>query len=166
MPVIAFRGEASLTEILDRVYLPLEPREREIASAALLRSNPQLRELGSVRPGATLIVPDIPSLADKTQPEEPGPQAALAGMLGEIVANHTERRLARAKAEEAELAEQSKLLRSAAFKRLIANDTTLQNMANDADAALGQRKKRLAEDSENSAMALRELLADLGRMGR
>ena len=75
MSIATYRGERSISEIADKIYKRLTPRQREKAEAAILKANPQLRNIRNLRKGSVLRVPDLPELRAKTNRDLDNPDA-------------------------------------------------------------------------------------------
>lgn len=72
MRFVTFKGERNLSELARRVFDIKGPKAAEHtkeAAAALLRTNPHLRELKEVPEGTPIIVPNVPGVPPaETQP--------------------------------------------------------------------------------------------------
>lgn len=165
MALTTYRGEKSVGDIADKLYARLTPRQREKAEAALLKANPQLRTITSVRSGSLLRVPDLPELQAKLSRrrksvgESPDEQVAdtLADALEAYATRHTERVKAEQQATKTQLA----LLKSATFKRALADQPELQKSAALAAEALDARAKDRGSRHKALEIALKEAKAGL-----
>lgn len=82
MRFATLKGERDLSDLVGRLFVTRGRRARAVADeaeAALLRANPQLRDLASLPAGATIIVPQV---ADTKHTDEAWP---AEGPAGEIV---------------------------------------------------------------------------------
>ncbi|MCB1897207.1 MAG: hypothetical protein H6945_08365 [Zoogloeaceae bacterium] len=179
MATFQYQGERDVGEIADRVYGRLTTRQRDQAIAALLKANPELRDLRRLRPGTELEAPALPGLGDRPTPIEPPvrpdpidrpepadqPQAArpspddtdagLAGELLDALGALQKTSEARFDNELRRLKDQQATLGSAELARLVA-----------ADPALAQLAERVAKDTEARASSVdrrREALTDIIR---
>ena len=179
MATFQYQGERDVGEIADRVYGRLTTRQRDQAIAALLKANPELRDLRRLRPGTELEAPALPGLGDRPTPIEPPvrpdpidrpepadqPQAArpspddtdagLAGELLDALGALQKTSEARFDNELRRLKDQQATLGSAELARLVA-----------ADPALAQLAERVAKDTEARASSVdrrREALTDISR---
>ena len=163
MPIATFRGEKSTAEIADKLFVSLTPRQREMAEAALLKANPQLREIDSVREGSILRVPDIPELRPKTNRSLDNPDAQIARDVSEALRDYNSRLGARAEQASADNKAQVALLKSAAFKRTLGNVPELQELAAQVGKALDARARTVSDRQQAAEQAIKQLLKDLGK---
>lgn len=163
MPIATFRGEKSVGEIADKLFVRLTPRQREKAEAAILKANPQLAEIDRVREGAVLRVPDIPELRPKTNRSLDNPDAQITNAIGDALRDYDKRLATRFKQGTADTKEQTALLKSAAFKRALANAPAAQEVAKQTAKALGERGQQLAARQETVDAAIRGMVKDLDR---
>ena len=179
MATFQYQGERDVGEIADRVYGRLTTRQRDQAIAALLKANPELRDLRRLRPGTELEAPALPGLGDRPTPIEPpvrpdpidrpepadqpqaarpspdGTDAGLAGELLDALGALQKTSEARFDNELRRLKDQQATLGSAELARLVA-----------ADPALAQLAERVAKDTEARASSVdrrREALTDIIR---
>jgi hypothetical protein len=79
MPIIVYKGERKLADIVSRVYgADLKAVDVKRAEAALLAANPQLATLREVKEGAVLAVPQVPGVAAARSDAPDAQQAAIA----------------------------------------------------------------------------------------
>jgi hypothetical protein len=166
MPIATFRGEKTVGEIADKLYLRLTPRQRETAEAALLKANPQLTNLREVPSGTVLRVPDIPELRAKTNRNLENPDAQIATTVGEALAGFGQRLDTRMQAAEAAAKDQLALLKSREVKAALANAPELQARADAANQALNERAKGLNQRGKALQAAVKQAREDLERAGR
>ncbi|WP_416138206.1 hypothetical protein ACM26W_17250 [Halomonas sp. HK25] len=165
MAIATFRGEKSVAEIADKLYARLTPKQREKAEAALLKANPQLKDIGKLKPGTILRLPELRAKARTNRTlENPVTQiaATLAGELGAYgnrLAEHVD------VAQRATNTEQT-LLKSARFKAVLANAPHLQELADQATRSLEGRSKAIKQRQGALETALKRALADLEEMKR
>jgi len=163
MAIATFRGEASVGEIADKLFVRLTPRQREKAEAALLKANPRLGDIGNVPGGTILHVPDIPGLRLKTTRNLENPDVQIAKDLSDALTNYNARLAERFKTERDATKTQVALLKSAEFKRELTKAPDLQALAGQAAKALDGRAKALGERQKNVEAAIRQAVADLAK---
>jgi hypothetical protein len=163
MPIATFRGERSVTELADKLFARLTPRQREKAEAELLKANPQLRDIANLRDGSVLRVPDIPELRPKTNRSLDNPDAQITNAIGEALRDYGGRLEERVKQEVANSKTQTTLLKSAAFKRALGNAPALTELAAQAGKALAERPKALEARHAAVEEAIRALVKDLNK---
>jgi|APFre7841882724_1041349.scaffolds.fasta_scaffold00095_22 hypothetical protein len=79
MPIIVYKGERKLSDLVGRVYgTDLKAVDAKRAEQALLAANPQLATLRDVREGAMLAVPQVPGVAAARSDAPDAQQAAIA----------------------------------------------------------------------------------------
>lgn len=161
MPIATYRGEKSVADIADKLYLKLTPRQRETAEAAILKANPQLTDLRRVPDGAVLRVPDIPELRPKTNRTLENPDTQIADTITDALGALGKRLAACTETATASAAAQAKLLKSAALKQALANEPELQAAADAASKALAGRAKALETRQAALTEAIRTATAAL-----
>lgn len=161
MPFATFEGEGSVEEIADRLFVRLTPKQRETATAELLRANPQLARIDKVERGVVLDVPDIPALRAKATTASEGPDRQTLKMLGAAVASYGERLAKRHEQDLAEVKEQTAAIKSAAFTKAISRSEDLVALAGEARAALELRAKDAAARQKAVTTALERASADI-----
>jgi phage tail protein X/ribosomal protein L12E/L44/L45/RPP1/RPP2 len=166
MPIATFRGEKTVGEIADKLYLRLTPKQRETAEAAILKANPQLSDLRAVPKGAVLRVPDIPELRAKTNRNLENPDAQIAAMVGEALTAFGVRIDQHAQSADTEIKAQLALLKGKDIKAALANAPTLQAQAQSATEALTARGKAIAADQKALQAVLKQAISDLERTGK
>jgi len=161
MPIATFRGERTISEIADKLYTRLTPRQRERAEAAILKANPQLGNLRTLRKGAILRVPDLPELRAKTNRNLENPQAHIAKNLAQSLERFSKHIAERFDTELKHTRVQSKLLKSAKFRKDISKVPSMQTLAGEATKALDTRSKKLAEQHKKVKNAINQALDNL-----
>jgi len=161
MPIATFRGERTISEIADKLYTRLTPRQREKAEAAILKANPQLRNIHSLRKGAILRVPDLPELRAKTNRNLENPEAHIANNLADSLERFSKRIAERFNSELKNTRVQSKLLKSATFRKEISKAPKIQALAGEATKALETRSKKLVEQHKKVRNAISQALDNL-----
>lgn len=144
MAVATFRGEKSIADIADKLFVKLTPKQRKSAEAALLKANPQLRDIDSLRQGSILRVPDLPELRPKAVRSLENPDDQIADDLSVALAEFSRLAGGQFKAEIADTRSGQALLGSAALKKALAGAPELQELADEAGRALDARSKALA----------------------
>lgn len=163
MPIATFRGESSVGEIADKLFVRLTPRQREKAEAAILKANPQLIDLSSVREGSILRVPDIPELRPKTNRSLDNPDAQIGKEITDALSDYDKTLAARFKSGLEATKKQTAILKSAKFKRELTNAKHLQELAGQAGEALEKRAKTLKDQQKSVAGAIRQMISDLDK---
>jgi len=161
MAVTPFRGEKNLGELADKLFNRLTPRQREKVENALLKANPQLDQITSLRAGTLLKVPDLPELRAKAKRAGDGPDDQLAAHLAaelEAFGKHLTQRFATA--QEA-VAKAESVLNETELKRVIAKEPALRDLAKQIGTLNGERKKQLDQRQEKLAAALKQMQGDL-----
>ena len=166
MPIATFRGEKTVGEIADKLYLRLTPKQRETAEAAILKANPQLSDLRAVPKGAVLRVPDIPELRAKTNRNLENPDAQITVMVGEALTAFGVRIDQHAQSADTEIKAQLALLKGKDIKAALANAPTLQAQAQSATEALTARGKAIAADQKALQAVLKQAISDLEQTGK
>ncbi|MBT0959873.1 hypothetical protein [Denitromonas iodatirespirans] len=161
MPIATFRGEKSVAEIADKLFVKLTPRQREKAEAALLKENPQLREIAKVREGTVLRVPNLPELRAKTTRSLENPDAQIARELADTLSAYGDRLAERTKADEAAIKTQQATLKSAALRKALADAPAWQPVVEQASKALDARAAALKEQQKATAQAIKQATAAL-----
>ena len=161
MSIATYRGERSISEIANKKYKRLTPRQREKAEAAILKANPQLKNIRNLRKGSVLRVPDLPELRAKTNRDLDNPEAQVARDLADTLKSFSEKFAERLKVEQENTKAQSKLLKSAKFKREISGKPSLQSLSGAAAKALDARSKSFKERQTNVKAAISQASKDL-----
>lgn len=161
MPFATFEGERSVEEIADRLFVRLTPRQRETATAELLRANPNLERIRNVERGTVLNVPDIPALRAKATTSNESPDTQMLQHLGAALTSYGERLAERQARDNAEIKAQTAAIKSAAFTRAIAKSEDLVALAADARASLEARAKQQAERQKALTTALDKAAAEI-----
>jgi len=161
MPIATFRGEKSVAEVADKLYVRLTPRQREKAEAAILKANPQLSDIRNVPEGTILRVPDLPELRTKVSRSLENPDAQIAKTLADMLTSYTKELSGRIKNDQEATKSQLTLLKSAKFRREIASAPSLQALADQAMKTLDARAKSVAERQKLVEAAVKQALSDL-----
>ena len=161
MPIATFRGEKSVAEVADKLYVRLTPRQREKAEAAILKANPQLSDIRNVPEGTILRVPDLPELRTKMSRSLENPDAQIAKTLADMLTSYTKELSGRIKNDQEATKSQLTLLKSAKFRREIANAPSLQALADQAMKTLDARAKSVGERQKLVEAAVKQALSDL-----
>lgn len=165
MAIATYRGEQTVAELATRLYTRLTSRQREKAEAALLRANPQLRDLKRLPKGAILEVPTL----DDTRLRARGGAADPADEIGDDVSAALkafgQRLEARFETDQKNTQDALKLVKSAAFKRVVGEHPELEKSAQLAAKMLTTRSKATVERQKTLEAALKQALTGL-RKGR
>lgn len=161
MAVATYRGEKSVGEIANKIYARLTPKQREKAEAALLKANPQLRNIKTLRKGSILRVPDLPDLRTKTVRTLENPDAQVAENVSEALDSYSKRLAEQFKSDNEATKTQIALLKSAKLKRALADSPDLQELADAAGKALDVRAKTMSARQEALNKSIEQAQADL-----
>jgi hypothetical protein len=161
MPFATYEGEASVEEIADRLFVRLTPRQRETATAELLRANPNLARIRNVERGTILNVPDIPALRAKATESGESPDRQVLQLLGASLKSYGERLAERHGQDTAGIKAQTAIIKSAAFTRAISRSEDLVALAADARASLESRAKESTARHKALTTALEKAAADI-----
>lgn len=163
MPIATFRGEKSVGEIADKLFVRLTPRQREKAEAAILKANPKLAEIDKVHEGAVLRVPDIPELRPKTARSLDNPDAQIAARIGGALRDYDRWLAERVERGIADTKEQTAVLKGAELRRALANAPALKELAEQTAKALAERGEEIAMRQKTVATAIRSMVKDLDK---
>ncbi len=161
MPITVYRGERSVAEIVDRMYVRLTPRQREIAEATVLSANPELRNLRTLRAGTILRIPNVPELNRKVAAEPENPDRQIAARIADSLAAYQERVDQRIAEDAESTRNQLAVLNDAAFQKEIGHTPDLQELANAASKALDARAKSVKERQAVLKSAIDQARKDL-----
>ena len=161
MPIATFHGERTIADIADALFDRLTPRQREKAEAAILKANPQLRDIRTLPAGTLLRVPALPELRAKANRNRENPEADIAENLADTLSTFNKGFADHVTVARRATKAQSALLKSAKFKRAISNAPKLQELAGEATKALNTRSQsfgaRQKQVDEAISQALKEL---------
>ncbi|QID17606.1 hypothetical protein G3580_08085 [Nitrogeniibacter mangrovi] len=168
MPIATFRGEKTVADIADKMYVRLTPKQRETAAAAILKANPQLADLRTVPEGAIVRVPDLPELRPKTNRSLENPDAQIADAIGDALAAADARLTTRIEQAQADLKTQTALAKDRQIKAALANAPGLQQAVDAAAKTWAADTKRLEARRSALAAMIKQASADLkgGAKGR
>jgi hypothetical protein len=161
MPIATFRGERTVAEIADKLFVRLTPRQREKAETALLKANPQLRDIKNIREGTILRVPDLPELRVKTNRNLENPDAQIVKNLNDALNAYAARLNERIKAAQEDIKTQRLLLKDRVFKREVSGSPELQALAESTAKATEARAKIISERQKQVEAATKQVLADM-----
>lgn len=165
MAIATYRGEQTVAELATRLYTRLTPRQREKAEAALLRANPQLRELNQLPKGAILEVPALDGPRLRARSEALDPVDEIGDEVSAALKAFGQRLETRFEADQKSTQVALKLVKSAAFKRVIGEDPELEKSAHLAAKTLTSRSKATVARQKDFEAALKQALRGL-RKGR
>lgn len=158
MRIMLFHGEQSIADLADNIYACLSPKTHAVAEAALLEANPQLKEIGGLKPGAILKVPRISGVSFKADQSHADPVGQVGeALLQSLKAYHLQFEKAIGEAHEM-LDKEVTLLEDEKLKELASSDRALKELVVAAMQGLETREKRL--NNCESAMLIFERLAD------
>ena len=161
MPFVTFEGEGSVEEIADRLFARLTPKQRETATAAILKANPRLKRITEVERGVVIDVPDIPALRPKAAASNQGPEREALTQLGAALRSYGARVLASAERDLAQVKAETAAVNSPGFTKAIARSEPLTALAKEARAALEARAKAAGDRRKSLETALGRASADI-----
>ena len=161
MAIATFRGEKSVSAIADKLFVKLTPKQREKAEAALIKENPQLRELSAVREGAILRVPDLPELRAKTNRSLENPDAQIARNIADAVSSYGNRLGERFKTVQKDTKAQMAVLKSGELRKAMDEAPALKPLAEAAAKALDARAAGLGDRQKATDAAIKQAVAAL-----
>ena len=159
MPIATFRGEKTVAAIADKLFVKLTPKQREKAEAALIKENPQLRELATVPQGAILRVPELRA---KTNRSLENPDVQIARNLADAVSAYGSHLGERFKAVQKEGKEQLAVLKSGELRKALADAPAYRAVADEAAKALDARAAGLGDRQKAVDAAIKQAVAGLG----
>ena len=161
MPIATFRGERSVSEITNKLFTKLTPLQRQKAETALLKANPQLSNIRKLPKGSILRVPDLPELRAKANRSLENPDDQIVKQITESLDAFSKHMRQQVASEQKSVKQQTKLLKSAGFKKDISKSEQLQALAADANKALNERSKNIAERQKNVDETIKQAMEDL-----
>lgn len=161
MPIVTYRGEANVSEVADKVYSRLTPRQREKAEAALLKANPQLGKVNKLKTGTILKVPDLPELRAKTNRKLENPEDQIAKGIATSLEGFSKGIAKSFDVEKEVLKDQASLIKSAKFKNSIVNDREMEAVAKSTSTNIGNRSRELEDRKKKTEASLKSVAADL-----
>lgn len=157
MPIITFRGEASVEALADKVYADLAESDRKKAVRALIRANPGLERLEELERGTVLRVPEIPGIRRAPPRTREDPSGEISDLLVERLAAYERDVGERFDALEKEVERQKRLLSSDQLRSALANSPDARKLAEQADEAV----TREAEEAEGRRARLKTAVEKL-----
>lgn len=154
MGFVMLKGERKLADVVERAFGELKAADRERAEAALARANPQLAKLDELAPGSLIVIPPVPGIARRAEPEVQGPASAVVGELSDTLKAYLRRLRASADAEAERLTALEELLQSGSLQQELSD-------VPEAEPYLG----RAATAVRLRGAALEERRAALDRLG-
>jgi hypothetical protein len=160
MAIATYRGERSVGEITDKLYTKLTPAQREKAETALIKANPQLKNIRKLPQGAILRVPDMPELRAKTTRSLENPDDQIVKHITQSLAAFSKHLGGQVSAEQESIKQQGSLLKSAKFKKDIAAAEGLQALAQEAGKTLGERSSDIGARQKKVDQAIKQVAKD------
>ena len=121
MAITTFMGEKRVSDIATRVFGDLPPAQLKIAEEALLEANPHLQTLKALKPGAVVLVPQVPGLKPKAAASAgDNPAAAGVTLLARNLEQYQKQLAATVSAAQQEVKDTAAQLKSADVRRLAA----------------------------------------------
>ena len=169
MAITTFTGEKRVSDIATRVFGDLPPAQLKVAEEALLQANPHLKTLKALKPGAVVLVPQVPGLRPR-QAAAAGDHPAAAGVT--LIARDLEqfqKQLAEAvSAEQQEVKNTTAQLKSADVRRLAAQfklDAQLSAIEQDNKARDASTKEADTFVKKTFAEIQQDLKTLIGKLG-
>ena len=166
MPVMLFKGERRLSEVISRAYGPgLSAAEAKRAEAAMVAANPQLAKLREVPAGALLEIPRLPGARPVPQHDTPERRPEEVEATRTSLEEYRKRLGARLAAERDALEATAAILKSAEAKALARSYPESGPYLDRARAAL---KERAAGVDERAAFVkmLARIRSDLDELAK
>ena len=160
MAIATYRGERSVSEITEKLFTRLTPAQRAKAETALVKANPQLKNIRKLPRGAILRVPDLPELRAKTTRNLENPDDQIVKHINRSLAAFSKHLGSQLSAEQDSIKQQASLLKSAKFKKDIASAEGLKGLAKEADKTLGVRSKAIGERQKKIDEAIKQVAKD------
>ena len=160
MAIATYRGERSVSEITEKLFTRLTPAQRAKAETALVKANPQLKNISKLPKGAILRVPDLPELRTKTTRSLENPDDQIVKHITRSLAAFSKHLGGQSSTEQASIKQQGSLLKSAKFKKDIASTEGLQALAKEAGKTLGVRAKAIGERQKKVDEAIKQVARD------
>jgi Tfp pilus assembly protein FimV len=162
MPTLTtFRGEKSVSELSNKLFGRLTSKQKERVEEALLKANPQLGNIGNLRAGTILHVPNLPELRTKTRRTLENPDEQIAARLGDDLSAYDKRLAARRDSAQAQVAEAAKLLTDKALTKAIGDDPALKKLVAEIGKKNAERKETLSERRKAFGSVFKQMQKDL-----
>ena len=163
MPLATFRGEKTIEAFVERQYNRLTDRQRDHLIKAILKANPRMKNLNSVKKGAVIVLPDVTTVRKKLAAAADDPDKEVLERISLATRRFGEEEIERRKQATETLKTEMREVKSAAFRRLVQNSPELTQLANQATASL-EGRIRNANDArkalEDALKAARDDLED------
>lgn len=161
MAIATYRGEKTVAELATRLYARLTPRQRDKAETALLRANPRLRDLKRLPKGAVLEVPTLDGPRLRARGDAAAPIDEIGDEVSAALKAFGQRLETRFETDQKDTQVALKLMKSAAFKRVLGEHPELEKSVNLAAKTLTTRSKATVERQKAVETALKQALAGL-----
>jgi hypothetical protein len=161
MPITTFRGEKNLGEISSKLFVRLTPKQKEKVEAALLKANPQLGEIGTLRAGTILHIPDLPELRSKTRRALESPDQQVLAQLREDLDAYDKHLATRSETAQTQVAATAALLKDKNLLRTIGNDAALKQLLGEIGKSNSERKQKLVDRQKTLHGALEQIQKEL-----
>lgn len=161
MAITTFRGEKNLGEISSKLFVRLTPKQKEKVEAALLKANPQLGEIDTLRAGTILHVPDLPELRSKTRRALESPDQQIIAQLREDLSAYDKHLAARSETAQAQVAATAALLKDKNLLKAIGSDAALKQLLSEIGKSNSERKQELVDRQKALDVAFEQLQKQL-----
>jgi len=152
------RDEATLAQLVGRVYTNLTPASRKVAEAALLRANPHLPREAPWRPGVVVSLPEVPGLGFRPAAGR-NPIDDYRETLAAAVLDYREQLARGLEAEERDIEAQTAMLKEAG--RTIKATEGAAQVAEALTASLRERRKLIGEEQKRQQGVFERIAKDL-----
>jgi len=164
MRITTFRGETSVTDLVNRLYSDLDAAKRAKAEAALLKANPQLRGLDSLAPGAVLAVPSVSGVRVKASRDIEYPVEEVADTLASDLKDYGRHLAARHELHEQRLKEQTALLKDKELKKALRTRPEGEPLLKQIAQATKVRLEEVKNERKGLEEALKQMSKKLGKL--
>lgn len=168
MRIMLFHGEQSITDLADNIYACLSSKTHAVAEAALLKANPELKEIGSLKPGAILKVPMISGISFKADRNHADPIEQVGAALIRSLESYRSQLVDAVTEEGKKLDDEARLLEDTEFKRQIEGEDEgeLRALCAAARHGLVGRAKKLKNFKNAMSGVVDQLAGELGKFSR
>lgn len=161
MRFVRFRGETSIGAIADEVYADLSSASRKRAVTALLRANPQLATLESVRPGAILVIPEIAGTRLGAGSKADSPQDESADYLIQALNDYGKKLSNRHEEFESDVKAQQGVWKNRTVSRAVSKSREASKLMERITKSLSDRSKAAKDNFKRLEAAIKGLTTDL-----
>lgn len=161
MPIATFRGEKTLADIANKMYVRLTPKQREKAEAEILKANPHLHNLRDLPEGAIIRVPSTPQLRPKINRSLENPDVQIADAVADALTALSSRFDKQTKLAKTDLEDQISHTKNRAIKEVLAQNPELQSALESTAKKLAERAEGLNSRSKTVTAAIKQAQSEL-----